>query len=423
MQAVILTVGDELLIGQVVNTNAARLGEQLGLVGVTVARMETVGDDGGAIRRALERAFEDAALVVVTGGLGPTHDDVTKKVVAEAFGRTLVFRPEVLAEVEAKFAARGRPFPPSNRVLAEVPDGFEALPNPKGTAPGLWGEREAAGRRQAVVVVPGVPHEMDAIMEEAVLPRLRAHPDVGTVLHRTLHTVGEGESAIAERLGDLADLLPDGMTLAFLPAFGTVRLRLTVRGPDRTAAQAALDRSAARVRRNLGDLVFGEDSQTLEGVVGELLGARGLTLATAESCTGGDVAARITSAPGASRHFLGGVVAYGNNVKTDVLGVDPEAIHTHGAVSEVVVRQMAEGTRKVLGAAVAVATTGIAGPGGGTPEKPVGLVWLGYADADGTRAVRLQLTKDRAHNVALATTAALNLVRRQLLRKGETGRR
>jgi nicotinamide-nucleotide amidase len=418
MTAILLTVGDELLIGQVVNTNAAWLGEQLGLAGVAVTRMETVGDDEGVIRRALDRAFEEAGLVVVTGGLGPTHDDVTKKAVAEAFGRPLVFDPALMAEVEARFAARGRPTRPAHRAFAEVPEGFEVLPNPRGMAPGLWGER---GDGRVVVVMPGVPYEMEAITTAHVLPRLRARAGGAVVLHRTLLTTGEGETALAERLGDLSDVLTDGVTLAFLPALGVVRLRLTARGADRAAVQEAVERRAARLRHDLGDLVFGEDDETLEGVVGAILAGRGLTLAVAESCTGGAVAARLTRVPGASRYFVGGVVAYGNAVKTALLGVDEAVLRTHGAVSEPAVRQMVEGVRAALGADLGLATTGVAGPGGGTPEKPVGTVWLGYADAAGTRAVRLQLTTDRAVNVGLSTTAALNLVRRQLLRREREG--
>lgn len=421
LNCVLLTVGDELLIGQVVNTNAAWLGERLGLVGIPVERAETVGDTLEAIGRALGRAFADAELCIVTGGLGPTPDDLTVQAVADFWGVGLVLHDDLLREVEQKFAARGRVMQAANRRLAEVPDGFEALSNPKGTAPGLWGERVLeGGRRQVVVVMPGVPYEMKAIFETAVEGRLRER-SAGVVLHKTLLTVGEGETQIAERLGDLSDVLKNGMTLAYLPSLGTVRLRLSIRGSDPAVAGAALERAAQRLRDALGDLIFGEDDETLEAAVGELLTTRGLTLGVAESCTGGDVAARITSSPGASRHFLGGVVAYGNNVKADVLGVEPEAIHRHGAVSEEVARQMAEGARQALGAAIAVSTTGIAGPGGGTPEKPVGTVWLGWADAEGTHAVRLQLTQDRALNIGMATTAALNLVRRQLLRKEHVG--
>lgn len=413
----LLTVGDEILLGQIVNTNAAWLGERLAAAGLDVRRAETVGDDVDAIVAALERAYADgAAVVVVTGGLGPTHDDVTKAAVARAFGRGLVFHPDLYDAIDARYAARGRTMPPLGRVMAEVPEGFEALENPKGSAPGLWGEREAGGRWQAVAVLPGVPYEMEAIAEGSVFPRLRERQD-GVVLSRTLLTVGRGESDIAAQLGDLSDVLHDGLSLAYLPSLGTVRLRVTARGADRAAAQDQMDRATDAIRDALGTLVFGEGETTLEAVVNEALAAHGLTLAVAESCTGGSMAARITSVPGSSRVFCGGVVAYDNHFKTSLLGVDPDVLARDGAVSEAVALQMAVGARDRLGADVGVAATGVAGPGGGTPEKPVGTVWLAYADAETTRAVRLQLTRDRAVNVGLSTTAALDLVRRQLLRR------
>ena len=414
----LLTVGDEILLGQVVNTNAAWLGERLAEVGVDVRRSETVGDDADAIATAIERAYADgAAVVVVTGGLGPTHDDVTKAAVARVFGRALAFRPGVLAQIEARYAARGRTMPPVGRVMAEVPDGFEALPNPKGSAPGLWGQREAGGRRELVAVLPGVPHEMRAITDASVLPRLVALQDA-VVLSRTLLTVGKGESQIADEIGDLVGAFPDGITLAYLPSFGEVRLRVTARGPDRDAAREALDRAADAVRGRLGRLVFGEGAETLEGAVLALLRERGLTLGVGESCTGGAVAARLTSVPGASGAFCGGVVAYANGAKRDLLGVPAGAIRAHGAVSEPVALALAAGARRRLGADVGVATTGIAGPTGGTPDKPVGTVWVAYDDGAAARAVRLQFTTDREANVALSVTAALDLVRRQLLRRG-----
>lgn len=412
----LLTVGDEILLGQIVNTNAAWLGERLADAGVDVRRSETVGDDVATIAASLERAYADgAALVVVTGGLGPTHDDVTKAAVAQVFGRDLVFHPDLYDAIDAKYAARGRTMPEVGRVMAEVPEGFEALENPKGTAPGLWGERQSAGRRQTVVVMPGVPYEMEAITDAHVLPRLRERQD-GVVLSRTLLTVGRGESDIAAQLGDLSDTIHNGLTLAYLPTLGTVRLRVTARGEDREAAREAVDRAADAIRDTLGSLVFGEGETTLEAVVNEALAVRGLTLALAESCTGGGIASRVTSVPGASRVFHGGVVAYDNHIKTHVLGVDPEVLARDGAVSETVALQMAEGARDRLGADIGLATTGIAGPGGGTPEKPVGTVWLAYADAHTTRTVRLQFTRDRTVNVGLSTTAALDLLRRQLLR-------
>ena len=414
----LLTVGDEILLGQIVNTNAAWLGERLAEVGVDVRRSETVGDDVAAIADALRRAYDGgAALVVVTGGLGPTHDDVTKAAVAEVFGRRLVFRQDVLDRIEARYASRGRTMPAVGRVMAEVPDGFEALPNPKGTAPGLWGAREAPdGRRQWVAVMPGVPHEMEAIADGSVLPRLVGLQD-GVVLSRTLRTVGKGESDIAGMIGAQADALPDGLTLAYLPSLGEVRLRVTARGADREAARRDLDAATDAIRDALGRLVYGEGTEPLQAVVNGLLRARGLRLAVAESCTGGAISARVTSVSGSSAVFRGGIVAYSNEAKTALLDVPLDAIARDGAVSEAVALAMAAGVRARLRADVGLATTGIAGPTGGTPGKPVGTVWLAYDDGETARAVRLQFTTDRAVNVALSTTAALDLVRRQLLRR------
>ncbi len=414
----LLTVGDEILLGQIVNTNAAWLGERLAEAGVDLRRSETVGDEVPAIAGAIERATaEGARLVVVTGGLGPTHDDVTRAAVAEAFGVELEFREELFERIRARYESRGRTMPEIGRVMAEAPVGFEALLNPKGSAPGLWGEREVGGRSQVVVVVPGVPHEMKTIMEESVFPRLVERQD-GVVLSRTLLTAGRGESLIAGMIAEQADALPGGLSLAYLPSLGEVRLRLTARGEDREAARRDLDAATDAVRDALGTLVFGEGTTSLEAVVNDMLRARGLRLAVAESCTGGAISARVTAVSGASAVFCGGVVAYSNEAKADLLGVPPALVEAEGAVSEAVARAMAAGARARLGADVGVATTGIAGPTGGTPDKPVGLVWLAYDDGDTQRAVRLQFTTDRAVNVALSTTAALDRVRRQLLRKG-----
>jgi len=414
MHTVLLTVGDEILLGQIVNTNAAWLGERLALAGADVQRSETVGDDRSVIADSIERATADGAeLIVITGGLGATHDDITRDVVAEVFGCPLEFRQDVMEIIEARYAARGRRMSPANRALAEVPEGFDVLPNPRGVAPGLWGQRQLEeGRHQSIVLMPGVPYEMRAISEASVLPRVR-QLGADEVAHRSLLTAGMGENDIAERLGDLSELLADGVALAFLPDLGVVRLRLTAKGEDADLTRRDLDRAVEWVRRKLGDLVFGEDQATLEGTVGELLVEQGVTLAVAESCTGGAIAARLTEPSGASRYLLGGVVAYCNSVKTGMLGVDPTVLVLDGAVSETVACQMARGVRERLGADIGVSTTGIAGPSGGTPEKPVGTVWLGYADDHGEHTVRLQLTPDRLVNIGLTTTAALNLIRRQ----------
>ena len=415
MTAILLTVGDELLIGQTVNTNVAWIGEQLSAVGVTVRRSVTVSDDAGEIRTALRQSLNDADVVICTGGLGPTHDDITKKAIADELGRALVFRDDVYADLKAKYAARGRPMAERNRVQAEVPDGFAVLPNPIGTAPGLWYEDDAAGH--ALAILPGVPREMKVLMRDEVLPRVVDLNGAADVVQKTLLTVGRGEADLADSLGDLGAWLGPDLSLAFLPSYGVVKLRITALGEHLEAAQARLAEFEAYIRERVGELIFGEGDDTLEASVGRMLRDRGLTLATAESCTGGLLADRITNVPGASDYFCGGVVVYGNTQKVEMLGVDEAAIREEGAVSERVVLQLAEGARRRFGTDLAVATTGIAGPGGGTPEKPVGTVWLGYADAHGTHAARLQLVTDRLLNKRLSVTAALNLVRRQLLRR------
>lgn len=410
----LITVGDEILLGQIVDTNAAWLGERLAGVGVDLRRSETVGDDEGEIVSAIEGAYRRGArVVIVTGGLGPTHDDVTRAAVAQAFGRDLEFDPALFERIEARYSSRGRAMPAIGRVMAEVPAGFEALENPKGSAPGLWGEHEG----RVVAVMPGVPHEMKTIAETSVLPRLVERQD-GVVLSRTLLTVGKGESDLSAQIAETADALPPGLRLAYLPSLGSVRIRVTARGTDLEAARSDLDRATDAIRATLGRLVYGEGAVALEAAVLEALVAHGLTVATAESCTGGAVASRLTSVPGASRSFLGSVVAYSNDAKTDVLEVDRDVLEAEGAVSEAVALALAAGARTRFGADVGIATTGVAGPTGGTPEKPVGTVWVAYDDGTTSRAVRLQLTTDREVNIALTTTAALDMTRRQLLRRG-----
>lgn len=410
MKAQILTIGDELLIGQTVDANAAWLGEQISLLGADIVRSTTVGDEARAIRTELDRAYEDANLIVTTGGLGPTHDDRTREVVADYFGVALREDDALLQQLRAYYGRRGRSFPAAARKIAQVPEGFELLENPVGTAPGLW--HAEVGRM--IAVLPGIPQEMQAIAEASLLPRLQAHSDLQTVVHRTLCTTGVGESSLQEKVGDLSDYLDDTLKLAYLPSTSGVRVRLTAYGTDRKAAQARIDRLERVLRDRVGRYIFGTGDDKLEAVLGEMLRAHGSTVATAESCTGGLVAHRLTNVSGSSDYFLGSVVAYANPVKVNVLGVDSTVLETHGAVSEPVARQMARGVRERLGADVGVATTGIAGPTGGTPEKPVGTIWIGYADASGTEARRLQFVEDRAVNKELFSTAALDMIRGQL---------
>jgi nicotinamide-nucleotide amidase len=382
-----------------------------------VVRVVALGDDEAAIQEQLDAAYHDGDLVVITGGLGPTHDDVTKVAVAAYFGVALQFDAAVFEQVKARFAHRARAMPESNRSQAMVPEGFSVLPNPVGTAPGLWYAREAKGRTQVLVVLPGVPYEMQTLMRDEVMPRLRSHRDLRVIAHRTLLTTGIGESNLQERIGDLSGLLGRSLRLAYLPSTTGVRLRLTAYGDTRGAVAQQLDRLEVHLRERIDRYIFGTDGDTLEGVVGWMLREHGRTIALAESCTGGFVANRLTNVPGSSAYVLGGVVAYSNGVKIDVLDVSPAVLEEEGAVSERVARQMARGVRRYLKADIGVSTTGIAGPSGGSPDKPVGTVWIGYADAAGDQALLFRFAHDRVLNKELASTAVLELVRRQLLRR------
>ncbi len=416
MQATVLTIGDELLIGQVHDTNAAWLGEQLTLAGVIVRRMATVGDDENALQSELRRSLAESDLVITTGGLGPTEDDRTREGVAGLFGVELAFQAGILESIRERFALRGRYMPESNRSQAMVPDGFEVLANRLGTAPGLWREiREGEAAGSMLAVLPGVPYEMQHLFTEEVLPRVRRRGGLRSIVHRTLRTAGIGESSLQEAAGDLFGVLSDTLRLAWLPGPGGVRLRMTAFAGDRETADGRIAQLEARLRDRIGGYIYGVDDETLEEVVGNMLRDRSLTVSVAESCTGGYLAHALTNIPGSSEYMAGGVVAYSNPAKIDVLGVSPDALRQHGAVSEVVAVQMAEGIRRLLGADLGLSTTGVAGPAGGTSEKPVGTVWIGYADAGGVEAHRLQLVRDRMLNKQLTATFLLDRVRKNLL--------
>lgn len=422
MKAHLLTIGDELLLGQTTNTNAAWLGEALSRIGVHVERSVTVGDDEDAIVSELDRAYASAQLVITTGGLGPTHDDMTKSIVADYFGTELQMNDELLSRVRFYYERRGREMPAEVASLAEVPDGFEMLQNDVGTAVGLWYADETPGRSpRLIAVLPGVPEEMKSIFDTAVAPRLTDRTDVQDLAHRTLLTTGVPESSLQQKIGDLSDWLSESLKLAYLPSTSGVRLRLTAFGEDKEEAEARIDDLEAELRRRIGKYVFGMGKDTLEGVIGELLKDEGLTVATAESATGGLIGHRLTKIPGSSAYFWGGVIAYANEVKTRLLEVDEATLAGNGAVSEPVAGQMARGVRQRLGTHIGISTTGIAGPGGGSEEKPVGTVCIGFAMGEPNQApnhvktVRLQLTNDRKLNKELFATSALEMIRRQLI--------
>lgn len=415
MDLELVTIGTELLLGFTIDSNAAELARALASVGARVVRRATVGDDGGAIAAAVGEALARTGFVIATGGLGPTKDDVTKRAVAQLFGAPLVVDEAYLAQLRQRFERFGRgPMPESNRTQAEVPMGAVVLPNRWGTAPGLWLE----GKPGVAVLLPGVPREMHGLLEHEVIRRVqervaRTGAGPAVIRSRTLRTTGIAESALADKIGALEDQLAP-VTLAYLPSVEGVDLRLTVWGVAPDAAESVLARAVERLKPALGPHYYGEDGCDLAALVLERLERMGATLAVAESCTGGMLGERITAVPGASRVFVGGVVAYANQVKTQALGVAEALIAEQGAVSEAVVRAMADAAAQRFGATAGLAVTGIAGPTGGTPEKPVGTVWLAARLTDRTEASLRRFPGDRDDIRRRSAQAALDLIRRML---------
>jgi nicotinamide-nucleotide amidase len=425
MDCEILTVGTELLLGFTVDTNAAEAGRLLSEAGIRVSWRSTVGDDAKAVRDAVAAALERTGAVIVSGGLGPTKDDLTREAVAALFGRRLVRDGAIVHGLEERFKKLGRgPMPESNARQADVPEGATVLPNKWGTAPGLWLEED---RGRVAVLLPGVPVEMRGLLESEVIPRLlrrraqvepsapAAASDGGPVIRsRLLRTTGISESALADRVGDPAKHVGPSVTVAWLPSPEGTDLRLTAWNLPVVAAVAALTTAAEALRPVLGAHCYGEGETDLAGVVLGELERRTARLAVAESCTGGLVGARLTAIPGSSKVFMGGVVAYDNDVKLGLLGVSADALGAYGAVSEEVARQMAAGIARALGAEAAVAVTGIAGPDGGTAEKPVGTVWIAVHWKGKTRAFHFVFPGERDVVRRRAAQAALDAVRRVL---------
>lgn len=418
--AALVSVGDELLLGETVDTNAAWLGRELAAMGIPVVAGFTVPDDGEGIRKALTEAISLASLVVVTGGLGPTRDDLTLASVAEHLGRALSEDPGLLAALEERFRARGlSPLPPSNRSQALVPEGAEAMPNPLGTAPGILFDLAEAG---LVVLLPGVPSEMKAIFAASVAPAVRSRfaGRLAPVAHRMIRTTGIAESVLADRLDPLLDDLPEGVSVAFLPDVVGVDLRLTARGfEDPAEAEEALSDLAHRLGDVVGPFRFESVTGDLAQALGDRLVDLGLTVAVAESCTGGLIAKRLTDVPGASRYFLGGVAAYSNGAKGILAGVDPALTEEIGAVSSEVAVALADGVRARLSADAGIGVTGIAGPGGGTEDKPVGTVWFAASLGARTEVRREVFSGDRDMVRHRAAQAAMALLLRLLGEDGE----
>jgi nicotinamide-nucleotide amidase len=409
--AEIITIGDELLIGQVINTNQAYIAEQLSLIGVRVAAMTTVGDTMEEILAAFAEAWRRRQVVIATGGLGPTHDDVTKKALCHFFETDLIVNDGLRSHIGALLLRRNISWSPAADEQTRVPRAATLLPNPVGTAPGML-FRDAA---KLFFVLPGVPYEMKEILDGSIVPLLRSTISGSAIRHRTLRTTGITESTLSHRLGNLVEIL-EGASLAFLPSPTGVRLRLTVRDHDDVTAMRRIAAAEEKIRGRIEPYIYGTETEELEDVLGRLLAERGLTIAVAESCTGGHVADRLTNVSGSSAYFGRGVIAYSNASKIALLGVPPDVIDLRGAVSREVAEAMAAGIRASAGSDVGLSTTGIAGPTGGTPEKPVGIVWIGYADETTILAKRFQFGDGRLRFKERASQAAMEVVRRKILR-------
>jgi nicotinamide-nucleotide amidase len=408
MKAFILPIGDEVLIGQIVDTNSAWIAQQLNQQGIGVRHAMSVGDDAQEIKDALAFALSQADIILVTGGLGPTKDDITKKTMADFFGVGMTFHQETWERIVDFFKKRDREPGEAHYNQCFMPENAIILRNDMGSAPAMWFEH--AGK--IIVSMPGVPSEMKHLMEVQVLPRLKNIFGGKPIAHRTVMTAGVGETDLAVLVKDFEENLPNFLKLAYLPSFGVVRLRLTGSHDDEAFLNQIIEEKTIEMERLVAKHAYGRDNISLEEVLGNILKAKNKTIATAESCTGGAIAQRITNISGASAYFQGGVVAYDNNVKINNLGVAVDTIIAHGAVSEECIKEMVVGACKTLKTDMAVATSGILGPNGGTPEKPVGLIWIGIGSADNVKTYKININRTRQINNEFATNTALNLARK-----------
>lgn len=411
MKAAIINIGDEILIGQIINTNAAWMAEKLTEAGIAVQCIHVVPDREDAIIQCLRESFTNHDLILTTGGLGPTKDDITKTVLCHFFDTPLVFNEDAYEMIRDFFASRRMRVSELNRQQAELPAACRPVPNRNGTAPGMWFEQEG----KILVSMPGVPYEMEAMMEDIILPALLPQNGGWYILQKTILTHGMGESLLTRRLDHWENTLPESISLAYLPSPGQVRMRLTATGSRLENLQKDMAFALQGLKKRIGGMIFGYDKTTMQEVVGKLLLEMQQSLATAESCTGGYLAHLITSVPGSSAYYKGSIVSYHNSVKENQLGVDPRLLEKEGAVSEAVVRQMAENGRVQLKADWCIASSGIAGPDGGTESKPVGLVWIALAGPEGTTAKEFRFGKRRQQNIQLSAMAGLNMLRKALL--------
>ncbi|MCB0402298.1 MAG: competence/damage-inducible protein A [Flavobacteriales bacterium] len=413
MKLDILSIGDELLIGQTLNTNAYWISGQLNKIGFEIRQQLTVSDQEEAIITAVDTALKQVQVVLVTGGLGPTNDDLTMPVLNRYFGGKLVHNEEVYRDIEQLLLPRGYEMNENNRKQALVPDVCKPIRNQHGTAPGLWFERGD----QVVVAMPGVPYEMKAMVTDMVIPWLKAKYQLPEIVHRMVYTQGIPEAKLAEMLAEWENALPESIKLAYLPSPGRVKLRLSSMGDNRETLQQAIEEQVERLRSLIGTSIYEAEEGAIAEAVGALLRSKQATLSTAESCTGGYIAHLITAVSGSSDYFKGAIVSYANEVKENELGVVLADLERFGAVSRQVVEQMAKGARERLKTDYAVATSGIAGPLGGTPEKPVGTVWMAVATPTGVVSELKVFGKQRKVNIERAAVTVLGMLRNELMKQ------
>ena len=408
--AELLTIGDEILYGQIVDTNSQWMSVELDKVGIKVIRKTTVGDQEDEILTAFAESERRADIILITGGLGPTSDDLTKPLLAKYFNCELKIHDEALAEVTEFFVSRGRELTETNRQQAALPICCTKITNPIGTAPGMWFEKNG----KVFMSMPGVPHEMKKMMTERVIPKLLQMYKMPVITHKVIRTVGIGESMLADKIESWEKTLPAHIKLAYLPSLGEVKLRLTGFGDSSQALQKEINDLAEKLLPLAGEYIYGYGEESLEVAIGKKLREKKLTLSIAESCTGGYLSHLITSVPGSSDYFLGSMIPYAYEIKMRQLGVKPEILEKYGAVSEPTIIEMANIVRAKFNTDIGVATSGIAGPGGATPDKPVGTVWIAYSDKYQTVTKRLQLSKERMINIRMSSAAVLNLIRLSL---------
>lgn len=408
MQAEIISIGDEILIGMTVDSNAAWMGSQLTNIGIEVHQMTSISDEREHILKVIDESLRRSDLVLVTGGLGPTSDDITKKTLSDYFNTRLVEDKDVLENIREFIKSRGLQMNENNVRQAEVPEACRVLPNKLGTAPGMWFEKDG----KVLVSMPGVPYEMKYIMEKHVIPGIEEHFSRPNIKYRLVMTFGTFEAHLAEILEDFESELPDNVRIAYLPTSGIIKLRLTGRGEDKEEIDRLLSAQIEKLYNIIPEYIYGLDGITLEEALGNLLRDKGLTVSTAESCTGGHLSAMITSVSGSSDYFTGSVIAYDNRIKKEMLAVSEKTLAQHGAVSKETALEMAKGIRNRYKTDYGISTTGIAGPEGGTEEKPVGLVWVAVSSENGDYAEKHNFAFSRTNNIRRASLAAMNLLRK-----------